>query len=238
MTFTVHMCESKMENSDDDSIFFQASQQHEESLTNDTTPAAFELMLQEPYEHLVKEDFYLDKLMADATHKENLLKDSATERFTKPVTESDILEKIDKHIPRSTKNSTAWAVRLWDSWKGNRVERGYEIPPDLDEIYNKDLNFWLARFIVEVRTKKGEKYHGSTLYALCAGIQRHVREQRSKSADKKEPLDIYQDNNFVYFRNVLDSELKQLHQQGIGLTKKHADVISTDVENSLWREGY
>ena len=63
-------------------------------------------------------------------------------------------------------------------------------------------------------------------------------EQRSKSADKKEPLDIYQDNNFVYFRNVLDSELKQLHQQGIGLTKKHADVISTDVENSLWREGY
>ena len=102
MTFTVHMCESKMENSDDDSIFFQALQQYEESLTNDTIPVGFELMLQEPYEHLGEEDFYLDKLIADATHKENLLKDSATERFTKPVMESDIL-KIDKLIPRSTK---------------------------------------------------------------------------------------------------------------------------------------
>ena len=71
MTFTVRMCESKMKNSD---IFFQASHQYEESLTNDTTPVddndpvAFELMIQEPYEHLGKEDFYLDKLMADATH--------------------------------------------------------------------------------------------------------------------------------------------------------------------------
>ena len=74
-------------------------------------------------------------------------------------------------------------MRLLDCWKGSRVERGYEIPPDLDKIRNKDLNFWPARFIVEVRTKKGEKYHGGTLYALCAGIQRHVRKQRSKSAD-------------------------------------------------------
>ena len=79
MTFTVRMCESKMEYSDDDSIFFQASHQYEESLTNDTTPVAFDLMLQELYKHLGEEDFYLDKLMADATHKENLLKDFATE---------------------------------------------------------------------------------------------------------------------------------------------------------------
>ena len=83
------MCKSKMENSDDDSIFFQASQQYEESLMNDTIPVAFELMLQELYEHLGEEDFYLDKLMADATNKDNLLKDSATERFTKPVMERE-----------------------------------------------------------------------------------------------------------------------------------------------------
>ena len=41
-----------MKNSDGDSTFFEALQQYEESLTNDTTSVAFELILQELYEHL------------------------------------------------------------------------------------------------------------------------------------------------------------------------------------------
>ena len=91
--------------------------------------------------------------------------------------------------------------------------------------------------VLEVKTKKGEKYRGATLYALCAGIQTHIREKRSLSADKNQQLDIYKDNSFVYFRNVLDSELKLLHCQGTGLTTKCAEVISIDMENSLWEDG-
>ena len=65
----------------------------------------FKLRLKEKYAHLEEDDFVLDKLMEDIP---------TTERFDKPVSESVILEKINDHIPRSTKNSTAWAVKLWD----------------------------------------------------------------------------------------------------------------------------
>ena len=206
---------------EDDFIFLQASQLYEESVSkslNDNVddPVSEELRLKEKYAHLEDDDFVLDKLMEDIP---------TTERFDKPVSESDILEKINDRIPRAMKNSTAWAVKLWDCWRGSRALQGgetsTEATPSLDVISNEELNHWLARFVLEVKTKKGEKYRGATLYALCAGIQRHIREKRSLSADKNQQLDIYKDNSFVYFRNVLDSELKLLHCQGTGLTTRN-----------------
>ena len=161
---------------EDDFIFLQASQLYEESVSkclndNVDSPVSEELRLKEKYAHLEEGDFVLDKLMEDIP---------TTERFDKSVSESDILEKINDRIPRATKNSTAWAVKLWDCWRGSRALQGgetsTEAPPSLDVISNKELNHWLARFVLEVKTKKGEKYRGAT---LCAGIQRHIREKRS-----------------------------------------------------------
>ena len=34
-------------------------------------------------------------------------------RFTDPVTEIDLLEKIDGAIPKATRKSTTWAVNTW-----------------------------------------------------------------------------------------------------------------------------
>ena len=53
----------------------------------------------------------------------------------------------------------------------------------------------------------------------------------------KVPVDIYKDPLFAYFRGAFDSVLKELHQQGIGIYKKQAEVISPEVEERLWNEG-
>ena len=40
-----------------------------------------------------------------------------------------------------------------------------------------------------------------------------------------------------YFRRTFDGVLKNLHRNGIGATKKQAEVISPEIEGQLWAEG-
>ena len=161
-----------------------------------------------------------------------------TSRFAQPFTEETILKKIAGAIPTSTKRSTTWAVRVWDSWIENRAScsDNIELPVCLDIITNEQLNMWLARFVMEVRNQNGDPYIGGTLYGLCAGIQRYVREKRVGKHDAAS-LDIYKDPNFSFFRGALDSVLKELHQDGIGNEKKQAEIISCDLEAKLWSDG-
>ena len=53
----------------------------------------------------------------------------------------------------------------------------------------------------------------------------------SNSEDK--PLDIFVDSQFMYFRSVLNSVLKELHKMGIGTTKNKARVFSNNLEERL-----
>ena len=154
-------------------------------------------------------------------------------RFGNPVSEADILEKIDGIIPRYTKKTTLWSVKTWHKWAEHRQNSGSGVPPELDGISNADLNKWLAWFIVEARNQQGEEYRGGTLYSLCSGIQRYMREKRKGA----EPLDIYKDSSFEFFRKAFDGTLKELRQKGIGTTVKRAEIISEEVEEKMWREG-
>lgn len=160
------------------------------------------------------------------------------QRFGCPVTEDEILKKIDGAIPRSTKKTTTWSVKVWNSWRESRLKSvETAAPPLLDNITNAELNHWLSRFLLECRNQQGEYYTGTTLYSLCAGVQRFIREERAKVSSQKDHLDIYSDPKFAYFRSVLNSILKELHQKGIGTSKKQAEVVSTEMEEQLWEQG-
>ncbi len=178
--------------------------------------------------------------MADQPEKENVCPNS---RFAVPVTEKDILEKLKGTIPPATRKSTAWAANTWGEWAKSRKALNChgdesEVPPRLSIIKNEELNFWLSRFVLEARNKKGEPYEGGTLYSLCAGLQRFIRGERRNLADRGQlcDIDIFKDAGFSYFRSVLDSVLKDLHKQGIGNTKKRAEVITEDIEEKMWCE--
>ncbi|CAB3983360.1 Hypothetical predicted protein [Paramuricea clavata] len=82
------------------------------------------------------------------------------------------------------------------------------------------LNFWLAKFVMEVCKEDGECYPPQTLYSICCGIQRHLAEINGVNAftilDKK-------DNRFATFRWALDGETRQANYEGV--TRSTLEVL-------------
>lgn len=105
---------------------------------------------------------------------------------------------------------------------GGRTESS--LVPQLDGIDNEQLNHWLCRFVMEVRSQSGTCYNTGTLYGICSGLQRFFREKRDLSGHKEE-LDIYKGHQFSLFRSSFDAILKDLHAKGVGTKKKQAEVI-------------
>ena len=98
-------------------------------------------------------------------------------RFGPPVSEEDIISKMEGTIPKSTRNFTKWAVKVWNDWVENRKNQAsspYNIPPNLVNVTNAQLSHWMSHMIMAVRNQKGQPYSGTTLYGLCAGIRRFV----------------------------------------------------------------
>ena len=93
------------------------------------------------------------------------------------------------------------------------------------------MNFWLSRFVLEVRKKNGEPYPPNTLYQLICGLQRQLRERGR--ADIK----IFDNPSFHDFRSTLDGEMKRLNSTGNYVNKKQAQPITVEQENRLWELG-
>ena len=52
-----------------------------------------------------------------------------------------------------------------------------------------------------------------------------------------DPVDIYKDSTFSFFRSSFDSILKQLHHKGIRTKTKQAEVISENVKTVYGTRG-
>ena len=76
------------------------------------------------------------------------------------------------------------------------------------------------------------------MYNICAGLQRHIRSQRSALAEQGQvcDVDIYKDSAFGYFYSVLDSVMKDLYRQGVGNIRKSAEIITNDMEKRMRNE--
>ena len=116
-----------------------------------------------------------------------------------------------------------------------RGETGITLPevnPDILNItHNEELNYWLSKFVVEVRKKKDPStfYPPNTLYQLCCGIQRYTRD------NGRPELNFFTDTSFKHFQDCLDAEMKRLIAMGIGSNVKEAQAFSEDEENKLWK---
>ena len=92
------------------------------------------------YDEMEEEDFFVDNLLGDGkngsesstvaggipTDTDDAVADYTKGRFGTPVSEEDILKAIDGAIPASTRKTTKWAARTWDSWRDYRTEAGSE----------------------------------------------------------------------------------------------------------------
>lgn len=95
---------------------------------------------------------------------------SENPRFSTPVSAGNFRAKQVEAIPRKTRNQDRWVVALWREWAEHRnglpetvLEPGFPIPLDVAEISDfVMLEFWLQRFVVEIRRKDGKPYPGDT----------------------------------------------------------------------------
>ena len=153
-----------------------------------------------------------------------------TRTFAAPKTDEEVAEARSKGVPYKTQKDTAWCISIWEQWRKHRQQTtGVAIPPTLD-LDKSGLNYWLSRFILEVR-KQGSspsEYPPDTLYHICCGIQRYLR------WNGKPGIDILGDPAFAEFKSSLDAEMKRLQASGVGSNKKQAEPLSREDVELLW----
>ena len=96
-----------------------------------------------------------------------------------------------------------------------------------------DPNFWLPRFIREVRRGDGEPYPPKTIHQLLAGMQRHMLQSNCclpKFLDWSNPL-------FRPIHGACDFIFHELHSKGVGVYVRHTPIISNEEEQKLWELG-
>ena len=70
-------------------------------------------------------------------------------RFAAPKTEEEVVEARKASVPKKTQTDT---MRLWDEWKMHRnLTSTNLVPVDITEMSSDELQYWMCRFVLEVR---------------------------------------------------------------------------------------
>ena len=120
--------------------------------------------------------------------------------------------------------NTRWAVGVWRKWREERnglSNSTGNVIPELSKMDAACMDFWLQRFLMEVKNQKGNEYTPKSLYYLACGLLRHLRDIEIFGMNF---LD-HNDDRFARTRKVLDARMKSLVAQGIGTTTRQADPI-------------
>ena len=138
---------------------------------------------------------------------------SSTERaYGSPKSQNDIERSMECGVPQKTRNQTKWAVKVWTEWATSRNKKllSDEAPfsCEIEKLSAQLINFWLCRFVLELRRRDGERYPPASLCQLCCGLLRHLR------AAGRAEVNIFEQAEFHMFRTTLDSEMKRLSSTG------------------------
>ena len=81
-------------------------------------------------------------------------------RFQQPTTTKEIDELAKGFIRANTKKNTGWDCHVFEEWKAERNTLSSEKCPDhlFENPDSHRLNYWLSRFVAEVRQKKMETH--------------------------------------------------------------------------------
>ena len=158
------------------------------------------------------------------------------QRFAAPVTLEKLKDFLKGAIPKNTTKNNHWALNNFYSWLQQRSKQQPEDPCPTDILLTKEpklLNKWLSLFVLETTKLDGSEYPPKTLHQILCGIQRYMRE------NAEEPFNIFDknDHRFRGFRGTCDTEFQRLHQNGVGADVKHAEIITSEEEETLWSAG-
>ena len=87
--------------------------------------------------------------------------------------------------------------------------------------------------VSELRKEDGSEYTPRSLAQFIASLQRYINDKKEGSIRLCNP-----DNpTFKQLHRTLDSRYRQLHAQGIGAKRRHAEVLTNEEEDQLWDSG-
>ncbi len=126
----------------------------------------------------------------------------------------------------------------FEAWKSTRnaIHPEDQVPEYFLQCTDPDtINNQLSKFIVETRKTNGAQYLPATLHSLLCGILRCMRESNPVGCpnflDKK-------DTRFRPLQRTLDYDFNKLHSGSVGRKVKHAETISLEEEDKIWRSGF
>lgn len=162
-------------------------------------------------------------------------------RFALPINDEEVEIRSKSGIPKNTMRRNKWALNTWTKWsiaRNNRREveadidhshdKWTKITSCLDKIIDEELDYWLSKFVLEVRKENGAEYPPKTVLSLVMGIQSYLR------IDVKRNVDLLNSDIFSKCRQVLDGEMKRLSSKGLGSQRKQAEAIKLEDEEKLW----
>lgn len=110
-------------------------------------------------------------------------------RFAIPVTDDEVEKAKESAIPEKTRKDTEWCMRIWQQWRSQRESSSQAVTiPPIISIDKDQLQYWLCRFVLEVRKVKGECYPPETVlpyksFASCYYCYKAVSSRHRRAAD-------------------------------------------------------
>lgn len=150
------------------------------------------------------------------------------EKFHPPKADDELKHAINDAVPASTNKKTEWACNLFEKWRQHRNNLAAfqtnlsNIGVPLAEMSDDELNYCISRFIWEVKKQDCTDFPPQTLYEIVCGLQRKLQQVRPIG------INFFNDALFKELRESLDAVMKSRTAQGLGLQKKHAEVLSAD----------
>ena len=155
------------------------------------------------------------------------------------VPDSKIAELKQVHLKKKTESKVNWAVTAYNEWRDERL-RTFKYDPGiyyadlrkLDSLEKCNLQHALCHFIPEVTRVRGEgPYPGTTLYQMIVSIQKYLNVNKIH-------WQLIEGKEFEDLKVVLDNVMKERAALNIGVVKRQASVITYEMENHLWDNGF
>ena len=112
-------------------------------------------------------------------------------RFGEALSEEESSKRLRNAVPKTMQYKTQWHLRIFECWKkkrrtGDGATESNDFGLDVSVVGSlktetltmtaETLNFWLCKFVQEVRGRDGNKYPEKTLYQLICCIKRYYEE--------------------------------------------------------------
>ena len=125
------------------------------------------------------------------------------------MSDEEMAEISTAFVPSNTVKNTQWALACFSEWRSARnksfsVGSGGQRVCPVDLLENpvvEDLNYWLSRFVAEVRNQEGKPYSPRSIHQILCGLQRHMLHKNPTAPKILNKEDV----RFVAFRSAVDN---------------------------------